>query len=187
MLPTDWSLVIQTTAHNKSKCRCDEMGQNTHDKSSQPSEILSTWIRSHSNPGHDPWVQDEWEDSSPVSEDRVYSDPTYGKEEEEGCQVQGRRDGEGRLYGSVSLLWKNGDSFNGTYVQGGRSGWGIVSSPEKEIQSITGKWKDGELVGKGRMVSSIYKCLKTDINLRKWLNVGTVPTFNEYNVGTLVV
>ena len=25
------------------------------------------------------------------------------------------------------------------------------------------------------------------IKLRKWLNFGTVPTFNKYNVGTLAV
>ena len=26
-----------------------------------------------------------------------------------------------------------------------------------------------------------------DIKIRKWLNVGTVPMFDKYNVGTLVV
>ena len=83
------------------------------------------------------------------------SDPTWGREGEEGCQVQGGRDGEGRLEGSATVRWKNGDTFQGTFVKGLRSGWGIVSCPEKGILAITGNWKEGELEGKGRLVGNV--------------------------------
>ena len=140
---------------------CQDISDKSDEKNSSDGreisakEILSTWLRSHSEPSKDPWVEDKWADTSTVSQERVCSDPTYGREDEEGCQIQGGRNGEGKLEGSASILWENGDTFKGSFLNGLRSGWGIVSSPDKEIQAITGKWREGELEGKGRLVSSI--------------------------------
>ena len=122
-------------------------------------DALSSWLRSHSDPGKDPWLEEKWEDSSNVSQDRVCSDPTYGREGEEGCKIQGGRDAEDQLEGSASIQWQNGDTFNGSFSRGLRSGWGIVSCPEKDIMAITGNWKEGELEGKGRLVSNLSKIM----------------------------
>ena len=118
-----------------------------------PQQVLTNWLRSHSDPGKDPWVEERWEDTTLVSKVRECIDPTHGREGEERCQVQGGRDAEGRLEGAASLRWENGDTFQGSFVRGLRSGWGIVSCPEKGILAITGNWKNGELEGKGRLVS----------------------------------
>lgn len=123
------------------------------DKSLSSQQVLDSWLRSHSDPGKDPWVEERWEDTTLVNKVRVCSDPTHGREGEGGCQVQGGRDEGGRLEGAASLRWENGDTFQGSFVGGLRSGWGIVSCPEKGILAITGNWKDGELEGKGRLVS----------------------------------
>ena len=66
---------------------------------------------------------------------------------------------ENWLEGSASLQWENGDSFKGSFTRGLRSGWGIVSCPEKDIMAITGNWKEGELEGKGRLVSNLSKIM----------------------------
>ena len=119
-------------------------------------EILSNWLITHSDPSKDPWLEDKWEDNTLVDlQDRVCSDPTCGREEEEGCKAKGGRDGEDRLVGSASLNWENGDTFQGTFGKGLRSGWGIVACPEKEILAITGNWREGELEGKGRLVGEL--------------------------------
>ena len=53
----------------------------------------------------------------------------------------------------------NGETFKGSFSRGLRSGWGIVSCPEKDIMAITGNWKEGELEGKGRLVSNLSKIM----------------------------
>ena len=113
-------------------------------------EVLTGWLQTHCDPGKDPW-QDEilghMEEKSISETDMVVIDPTYKKENEL----------NDRLEGNCSLAWDNGDSFKGNYSsKGERTGWGIVSSSRQNILGITGNWDQGELEGKGRLVSERY-------------------------------
>ena len=48
--------------------------------------------------------------------------------------------------------WDNGDTYSGHIVDGVRDGWGLVTSPDNDIEMLSGHWVDGKLTGLGRMV-----------------------------------
>ena len=129
---------------------------------SSPSESLKAWLESVTDPNKDPWTSEDWrglevlesdDEEEEEEEEAVTIDPTLGREGDEDCVVVGGTDSQGRPEGNVSLSWSNGDSFKGQYAGGRREGWGIVSSPNKDILALTGVWTRGWLEGKGRLVS----------------------------------
>ncbi|XP_023344428.1 histone-lysine N-methyltransferase SETD7 [Eurytemora carolleeae] len=130
---------------------------------------LEDWIESHSQILVDPWTEpdccsleyqlatkpqinqdgDEGEESDPG-----IIDPTFDREDEEESTWSGQYNKMGQLHGSGILRLYDGDTFTGSYIDGLRSGWGIVTSSVAGISSLTGIWEDGYLQGKIRLVTS---------------------------------
>ena len=50
--------------------------------------------------------------------------------------------------------WDNGDTYSGHIVDGVRDGWGLVTSPDNDIEMLSGHWVHGKLTGLGRMVKN---------------------------------
>ena len=43
---------------------------------------LSEWLKLHTDPLHNPWSEDEYEDTTPLSSSALICDPLHGREEE---------------------------------------------------------------------------------------------------------
>jgi len=120
---------------------------------------LKQWIDSHSKILEDPWSDVECcqPEVSTLQHQHdgsgVCIDPTYDREDEEESEWTGKYDKQDNLVGYGTLRLYDGDTFTGSYDNGQRSGWGIVTSPLEGVSALTGDWKDNELSGKVKLVT----------------------------------
>jgi len=121
---------------------------------------LTQWLQSHSQVLEDPWSEPECckPELSNVNEclqpeTGVCIDPTYDREDEEESEWTGKYDKEDNLIGYGTLRLYDGDTFCGSYEDGQRSGWGVVTSKDLGITTLTGNWTDNHLNGKIKLVT----------------------------------
>ena len=86
-------------------------------------------------------------------------------------------------------------AFSGKVIVGWKAGWMGVKLPMTKLGfSPQPSWRKSlrnlsksVFFCDSDLVNLIFILYMFDLIKRKWLNVGTVPTFNKYNVETLVI